>query len=869
MEAGVTTATKRLRRSGLAGLAALATVGGALVVTAGSAGATSTATVARIGGTDRYDTAAQLAAKAFPTGATNVIIASGAPAHYADALAGNYLAGQLGAPILLTTSTGTMPTSTTTELTALKPTNVYILGDTNAVPAAQETTLKATYTVTRLGGPDRYATAKLIAEQPGVTTAGSINGVKTAIVVNGQNFPDALSAGPLAYAAKLPIIPTTPAALSTTASATLADLGIKQVIIMGDTKSVSAVDETAINTAGASTLFRAAGINRSNTSQLLANWEIANVGFSVTSFTVASGDQSLTGADALAGGPFAGSTSSPILVTNTITDGGSVAAFATANAGTESAVTVLGKAASVADAVVTAITTAVQSTPSSQVYTVTPNTAAVVNVTGTATDSDKQFTVTGLDNAKTYTVSFLPAANVTTSGSTTTFADANSDNQADGLGTGNAKITVVNGAVASSATKDTASPVNGTIGFTVEGTATSGSVVPVVFLDANSNGQLDLTAPAAANANPKTASESFGLGGKLTYVPPAGALGSATGEGVTAVDTTAKYLVASGGTPAGAATYMWDSNDTFQFSGVGITQAQFESMISVGDTVTVVYNPSASGVSTFNLTTDVATAPGTPTAVVKNLDAGASANDVQVTFTPAADAGAGVTYSLLAGAWGAGVDTIIGTADDVAPGSYTAVTGTTQTTNSDGTITITARNIANGGYGFKIQAKNPVSGVTATSATSSATFASETLVPASADTTKPTSSYAALTTSAGLGGTVDAGDVWTISFSEAIKAPTSGAILQVTDGDGTVADIVNGTNATFALNSAAETVNSVSQAANTVLTVTITSAPAAAQTVTAGTAAGLQYPVTVSDSTITDLAGNTWNIAGSGDKQIS
>jgi putative cell wall-binding protein len=215
MEAGVTRATKRLRRSSVAGLAALATVGGALVAAAGTAGATSTATVTRIAGTDRYDTAAQLAAKAFPNGATNVIIASGAAAHFPDALSGNYLAGQLNAPILLTSSTGAMPASTTNALTALHPTKVYILGDANAVPTAQETALTtAGYTVVRLGGTDRYQTNLKVLQAVG--SAGTVGGVTTGIVASGANFPDALSAGPLAFASKLPIILTDPVAPSST-----------------------------------------------------------------------------------------------------------------------------------------------------------------------------------------------------------------------------------------------------------------------------------------------------------------------------------------------------------------------------------------------------------------------------------------------------------------------------------------------------------------------------------------------------------------------------------------------------------------------------------------------------------------------------
>ena len=389
----MTTATKRLRRTGTAGLAALIAVSGAVLATAGSAGATSTATVTRIAGTDRYDTAAQLASKAFPAGSTSAILASGAAAHFPDALAGNYLAGSLNAPVLLTASVGAIPTRTMTELSTLHPTTVYILGDVNAVPAAQETALTtAGYITKRLGGTDRYATAKLIAEQPGLAVAGTINGLKTAIVVNGQNFPDALAAGSLAFARKLPIIITTPTALSPTAAATITDLGIKQVIIGGSTASVSTPTETAITALGAPTLFRAAGTDRANTSQLLADWEILHAGFSSTSFTVATGDQTLNGADALAAGPFAGSTSSPILVTDTIANAGAVTAFATSHATTETAVTILGGVASVSAASETAITTAVRGAAGVSATT-RPELVATAIVSTTTTASSPSGTV--------------------------------------------------------------------------------------------------------------------------------------------------------------------------------------------------------------------------------------------------------------------------------------------------------------------------------------------------------------------------------------------------------------------------------------------------------------------------------------------
>ncbi len=63
---------------------------------------------------------------------------------------------------------------------------------------------------------------------------------RTAFVVSGANFPDALSAGVRAYAQGIPMILTDPAALSPEASQTLKDLQTQQVVIVGGETAVSA-----------------------------------------------------------------------------------------------------------------------------------------------------------------------------------------------------------------------------------------------------------------------------------------------------------------------------------------------------------------------------------------------------------------------------------------------------------------------------------------------------------------------------------------------------------------------------------------------------------------------------------------------------
>ena len=98
-------------------------------------------------------------------------------------------------------------------------------------------------------------------------------------------------------------------------------------------------------------------------------------------------------------------------------------------------------------------------------------------------------------------------------------------------------------------------------------------------------------------------------------------------------------------------------------------------------------------------------------------------------------------------------------------------------------------------------------------------------------------------------GTITTGDQISITFDEVMEAPDPGDTIQVTDGDGTVANITNGLNATFALDSAGNH-----------LTITMTAGPAIT---TAGATTGVQSP-----SDITGTSGNTdldesleWNLA--------
>lgn len=275
----------------------------------------------RLAGTDRYGTAARIATRSFPSGAAQVIIANGESDnpktsanenHFPDALAGAYLAGSKSAPTLLTTRDA-LPKATTDALSSLKTTTVTILGGTSAVSSAVENQLKQSYTVTRIAGATRYDTAKAVAEQPGASYVGSDpNGKLTAVVASGQNFPDALVAGPLGYKSKFPILLTTTSTLSSQTRQALTDLKIKNVLIPGGTAVVSSNVESQIQAMGITTQ-RFAGASRMETATKVATYEVTKLAYSTAHINLANGANF---PDALAGGPHGGTDGAAILLTS-------------------------------------------------------------------------------------------------------------------------------------------------------------------------------------------------------------------------------------------------------------------------------------------------------------------------------------------------------------------------------------------------------------------------------------------------------------------------------------------------------------------------------------------------------------------------
>jgi putative cell wall-binding protein len=260
--------------------------------------------VVRLSGADRFATAATISKSTFVPGVPYVFVATGRG--FPDALAGGALAAQLGAPLLLV-STSSIPTPTLNEIKRLKPTDIYVLGGPAVVAEAvlqqlrsyDHPTVGATY---RLAGADRFATAAAISR------AAFAPGVDTAFIATGANFPDALAGAPASAALGGPLLlvsaTSTPAATRTE----LGRLKPKRIVILGGPAVVSATVAGQLDAYTTGPVSRWSGANRYATAATIAVQAFPSAG---TAF-IASG---LGFPDALAGGPSAGAFLGPLVLT--------------------------------------------------------------------------------------------------------------------------------------------------------------------------------------------------------------------------------------------------------------------------------------------------------------------------------------------------------------------------------------------------------------------------------------------------------------------------------------------------------------------------------------------------------------------------
>ena len=273
-------------------------------------GAIGAAELTRLGGSNRYVTAALEALAAYDS-ADTVVLATGQG--YADALTASALAGALDAPVLLTKASA-LHEAAAEAIERLGAGEVVVVGGASAVSAAVVEELESMgLAVQRLAGANRYATAEAIYAYG--LTAGEDGGSAwgdTVILATGANYADALSASSLAYAGRFPILLVRASGGLTEASRAYLSASGGSALILGGTSAVPESVATWLSgELGSGSVERLAGDNRYATSAAIAEWAVANDRLDWDGAALATGRDF---PDALAGAAVAGASGSVMLL---------------------------------------------------------------------------------------------------------------------------------------------------------------------------------------------------------------------------------------------------------------------------------------------------------------------------------------------------------------------------------------------------------------------------------------------------------------------------------------------------------------------------------------------------------------------------
>lgn len=262
--------------------------------------------VVRLAGNDRFETAAAISYATFtdgPVAGRNVYIANGR--NFPDALIAGPVAVRTGAALLLT-ETDSLPAPTRDELLRLRPEKVIVLGQEPSVSEAVRREIERVTGVAaeRIGGANRFETADAL-----VRSGFQAEGALSAFVVTGANFPDALAAGPVASTYGGPVVIAPPTGVTERETRLLEDLGVSEIVVIGDEAAVSAASyERLQQVPGVTFTKRVGGRDRFDTAAQLNDWLMGES----ESVSVATGEKF---PDALAGGVLSGYLGAALVLT--------------------------------------------------------------------------------------------------------------------------------------------------------------------------------------------------------------------------------------------------------------------------------------------------------------------------------------------------------------------------------------------------------------------------------------------------------------------------------------------------------------------------------------------------------------------------
>lgn len=343
---------------------------------------------------------------------------------------------------------------------------------------------------------------------------------------------------------------------------------------------------------------------------------------------------------------------------------------------------------------------------------------------------------------------------------------------------------------------------DGAVTFTIRHVGTGEDVIPVAWEDLDLDGTYETTGNVAPT-------EPFGLGGETDFA--AGAASEAVvGAIAGTVSKTTKAsdvfeLNPSAGASCGTApcSFFYDSGDIFTVDAVAASLQAFEDALSVGDTVAGTYDPDTADQSTFNLTNVAPTTPTVSDPAVGGVTVDAASYSIKGTGHP------GATIRIRQDVNGDNIRD---------PGDGIVATGTADADGAWTVVTSLAQGVANNFLASQI----PSGSVTESASVDVPTITEGASAGATINAT--------VETNGGTGSLLDPGDTITITFSEAISGLSNGDTITIEDTDGSVGNLVRGTNATMTLDGT-----------GTIMTVTVTAVVSAP----GGTTGGIQPSATI------------------------
>lgn len=179
----------------------------------------------------------------------------------------------------------------------------------------------------RLEGADRFGTSVDVSRNFFEANESGETKTPAVFIVNGLNFPDALSAGPAAALVGAPILLVTPTSIPAVVKAEIERIDPPTIYIIGGAPSVSTAVASQLSSLGE--VVRIAGADRFDTSRRVAEYFFADSGGEGPDVYTAYVATGLNFPDALGAGPAAAFEGGPLLLVN---GGASVVDAATASA---------------------------------------------------------------------------------------------------------------------------------------------------------------------------------------------------------------------------------------------------------------------------------------------------------------------------------------------------------------------------------------------------------------------------------------------------------------------------------------------------------------------------------------------------------